>query len=118
MQENLHADPALYAQLRSTIQNMAGGGRNNPGPPPQSNGAAVNGYGRGTAYPGHGSAHQTPTQGHVFGQGNFSNYAPSQGRSAYGVGSPGTAGMKSGKHFPAPVACRLTMADSGGAQVV
>ncbi|KAK7908339.1 hypothetical protein PG985_015642 [Apiospora marii] len=48
LQENLHADPALYAQLRSTIQSMSSNGRG--GHPPPQNGAPTPAPSRGGAY--------------------------------------------------------------------
>ncbi|KAK8138925.1 hypothetical protein PG984_002305 [Apiospora sp. TS-2023a] len=49
LQENLHADPALYAQLRSTIQSMSSGGRGGH-QAHQNNGASTTASSRGAPY--------------------------------------------------------------------
>ncbi|KAK7951750.1 uncharacterized protein PG986_007478 [Apiospora aurea] len=87
LQENLHADPALYAQLRSTIQSMSSGGRG-AHQAHQNNGASATDSSRGSAYgttPGIPS-HVAPNYGNGFAQyGGYGQNRAFGGASAQGA---------------------------------
>ncbi|KAK8049255.1 PINIT domain-containing protein [Apiospora phragmitis] len=98
LQENLHADPALYAQLRSTIQNMSSGGRGGH-QAHQNNGASTTGSSRGSAYgttPGI-PPHAAPT----FSNG-FAQYAPYGANRAFGGASAQGASKAMLQFKPSP----------------
>ncbi|KAK8021237.1 SUMO ligase SizA [Apiospora arundinis] len=97
LQENLHADPALYAQLRSTIQSMSSGGRGGH-QAHQNNGASATGSSRGGAY---GTSPGIPPQVAPNYTNGYAQYAYGQNR-GYGAASAQGASKSVLQFKPSP----------------